>query len=88
LKNSGKNAPTVCRQTLAAARGKPLVIDADGLNLLDPEMLREAAAAPTAPTAVAVLTPHPAEAARLLKTTVSEVSCGSQARRIIVHCPP
>lgn len=47
---------------------KPLVIDADGLNLLadDLSLLKRR----TAPT---ILTPHPGEAARLLGTTVEKV---------------
>ncbi len=46
--------------------GKPLVLDADGLNLL---LARE----PRRFTQPAVLTPHPGEAARLLESTVAEV---------------
>ncbi|MBA8682531.1 NAD(P)H-hydrate dehydratase [Stenotrophomonas tumulicola] len=44
--------------------GKPLVVDADALNLLalDPQALPQA-----------VLTPHPGEAARLLETTTARV---------------
>jgi len=45
--------------------GKPLVLDADGLNLLAREPRRF--------TQPAVLTPHPGEAARLLGSTVAEV---------------
>ncbi|MBA2079065.1 NAD(P)H-hydrate dehydratase [Rhodanobacter sp. PCA2] len=45
--------------------GKPLVLDADGLNLLARESRRF--------TQPAVLTPHPGEAARLLESTVAEV---------------
>lgn len=45
--------------------GNPLVLDADGLNLLAKEPRRF-----TAPT---VLTPHPGEAARLLGCTVEQV---------------
>ncbi|MFK2899252.1 NAD(P)H-hydrate dehydratase [Dyella jejuensis] len=45
--------------------GKPLVLDADGLNLLAHEPHRFAAPA--------VLTPHPGEAARLLATTTPDV---------------
>ena len=50
--------------------GKPLVVDADALNLL--------AAAPRRLPADAVLTPHPGEAARLLSTSTREV----QAHRL------
>ncbi|MBM7125965.1 NAD(P)H-hydrate dehydratase [Dyella flava] len=45
--------------------GKPLVLDADGLNLLAREPRRF--------SAPAVLTPHPGEAGRLLGKTVAEV---------------
>lgn len=45
--------------------GKPLVLDADGLNLLAREPRRFAQPA--------VLTPHPGEAARLIGCTVAEV---------------
>ena len=51
------------------ARSKaPMVIDADGLNAIaaEPEMLSKA-------QAPLVLTPHPGEMARLLKTTVQDV---------------
>lgn len=54
----------------------PLVIDADGLNILAAHpVLAGRLAARTAPT---LLTPHPAEAARLLGTTTEEV----QANRV------
>jgi NAD(P)H-hydrate epimerase len=45
--------------------GKPLVLDADGLNLL--------AASPRALPSACVLTPHPGEAARLLGMTTSQI---------------
>ena len=45
--------------------GKPLVLDADGLNLL--------AAAPRALPPACVLTPHPGEAARLLGIATTEI---------------
>ena len=45
--------------------GKPLVLDADGLNLLAREPRQFGS-----PT---VLTPHPGEAARLLSTTIAEI---------------
>lgn len=55
----------------ALASGLPLVVDADALNLLAAyEGLREKLAARTAPT---LLTPHPAEAARLLELKTAEV---------------
>ncbi len=48
----------------ALAQGLPMVIDADGLNLL-----------PKSPKALemAVLTPHPGEAARMLRTSVADI---------------
>ncbi|WP_266168049.1 NAD(P)H-hydrate dehydratase [Dyella subtropica] len=49
----------------ALEAGKPLVLDADGLNLLAREPQRF--------TQAAILTPHPGEAARLLHSTASEV---------------
>src|SRR5690606_22339887 len=49
----------------ALRSGKPVVLDADALNLL--------ADAPGASPADAVLTPHPGEAARLLRTGAHEV---------------
>lgn len=51
--------------------GLPLVIDADGLNLLAQEQafMRKCAASP----APSLLTPHPAEAGRLLGTTADAV---------------
>jgi ADP-dependent NAD(P)H-hydrate dehydratase / NAD(P)H-hydrate epimerase len=55
------------RELFAAAMacGKPLIIDADALNLL--------AAGRQQPPAGAILTPHPGEAARLLGITSAEV---------------
>ncbi len=51
----------------AIAQGLPMVIDADALNLLSKS--------PKAPKALdmAVLTPHPGEAARLLRTSIAEI---------------
>ena len=46
------------------ASGKPLVLDADGLNLL---------AADPRPLPQAILTPHPGEAARLLGTDIASI---------------
>ncbi len=55
----------------ALAMGVPTVMDADALNLVGVHPpLRRALAARTAPT---VLTPHPAEAARLLATDTATV---------------
>ena len=53
---------------LLAHSKAPMVIDADGLNAIaaEPEMLSKA-------QAPLVLTPHPGEMARLLKTTVQDV---------------
>ena len=48
----------------AISSGKPMVVDADGLNLL--------AAAPTAKPNW-ILTPHPGEAARLLKCSTADI---------------
>ena len=50
--------------TAALAKRLPTVIDADGLNLLSKSSKTQE---------MAVLTPHPGEAARLLKTTVAEI---------------
>ncbi|MBI1395899.1 MAG: NAD(P)H-hydrate dehydratase [Betaproteobacteria bacterium] len=61
---------------LAVERDVPLVLDADGLNLVATEPTRAARVrVRSAPT---ILTPHPAEAARLLNTTVASI----QADRI------
>jgi NAD(P)H-hydrate epimerase len=49
----------------AVATGKPLVLDADALNLL--------AVAPQSLPPDAIITPHPGEAARLLGKSVAEV---------------
>jgi NAD(P)H-hydrate epimerase len=49
----------------AVASGKPLLLDADALNLL--------ATKPFALPADAIITPHPGEAARLLGTTTADV---------------
>lgn len=55
----------------AILRSAPLVVDADGLNLLGRvPQLKEALAARAAPT---VLTPHPAEASRMLGCTTAQV---------------
>ena len=56
---------------LALERELPLVLDADALNLIGAhDALREVCRARPLPT---VLTPHPAEAARLLQTTTGEI---------------
>jgi len=54
----------IWRRALGA--GRPLVLDADGLNLL-------AAADQPGPLPPAILTPHPGEAARLLACSVADV---------------
>ncbi len=55
----------------AVAEAVPLVLDADALNLIaSDKSLAQAVARRTAPT---IVTPHPAEAARLLGMTVDEV---------------
>ena len=65
----GERAETLVRAALAT--DLPCVLDADALNLIaeDPE-LRQACARRTADT---LLTPHPAEAARLLALPTAEV---------------
>jgi len=58
--------------------GKPLVLDADALNLL--------AASPRALPADAVLTPHPGEAARLLGSDVAAVQSDREgAARVLAE---
>jgi hydroxyethylthiazole kinase-like uncharacterized protein yjeF len=52
----------------AVASGTPMVLDADGLNLLASGAVRD-----THSGAVRVMTPHPGEAARLLACTTAEV---------------
>ena len=75
--SEGKNAARLLR--LALAHNRPLVIDADALNLVasNPSIgaAFEAYAAKHRANAgpQAILTPHPGEAARLLKTTSTKV---------------
>ena len=69
----GLGSDGAARELLAAALTTrvPLVLDADALNLLAAEKsIAQALAARDAPTA---LTPHPAEAARLLATTTAAI---------------
>jgi len=69
----GLGVDTEARSALAwsLARPRAIVIDADGLNLLAEESaLRTALRERTAPS---VLTPHPLEAARLLKISAQDV---------------
>jgi len=54
----------------ALSCGKPLVIDADGLNLLAQGLLAQGGRRLAAGT---ILTPHPGEAARLLGSTSSQI---------------
>lgn len=72
----GRSAEATAQIEMALRGPLPLLLDADALNALAEEgELRVALATREAPT---ILTPHPAEAARLLDTTVAEV----QAARI------
>ncbi len=71
---SGSRASSLLMQTLST--DLPLVVDADGLNIIGP--LTEASAlsallARRSQIAPTVLTPHPLEAARLMSVTTSEV---------------
>ena len=76
----GTEAAQVALIEAAAALDMPLLLDADALNLLASEgNLEIAIATRTAPT---LLTPHPAEAARLLDSSVAAV----QADRIAAAC--
>ncbi|GEM_PF-39491 len=54
--------------TVAASRNIPTVLDADGLYFL-PELAHELSQLPPL-----IITPHPGEAARLLQTTVAQIS--------------
>jgi len=64
----------------AIGKAQPLVLDADALNLVAREpVLQNALAARKNPT---LLTPHPAEAARLLACTTSDI----QADRVAAAC--
>lgn len=76
----GAGPAAVALLEAACARDLPLVLDADALNLLAREgNLEVAVASRSAPT---LLTPHPAEAARLLDSDVATV----QADRIAAAC--
>ncbi len=62
-------------RTLFSVHGSsPLVLDADGLNLLANEAVR-----PTWGQGLVVMTPHPAEAARLLGTSTEEIQADRPA---------
>jgi len=58
----------------------PLILDADALNLMACDALRKQALAQRA--SATVITPHPAEAARLLGVTVADVQAQRQASAI------
>jgi len=80
----GLGSSDAARALLASAVGRdvPLLLDADALNLVAAD--GSLAAALAARSGVAVLTPHPAEAARLLGSTTAEVQKDrvESARRI------
>jgi len=68
---AGGDHPARMALELAIAMPAPLVLDADGLNLLAQDLrLQDALRRRASPT---VLTPHPLEAARLLGTTTEQV---------------
>ncbi len=76
----GTDSAQIALLETAAALDLPLLFDADALNLLASEgNLKTAIATRQAPT---LLTPHPAEAARLLDCNVADV----QADRITAAC--
>lgn len=66
---TGSHAKTILRKALAA--DKPLVLDADALNLIGADASLAAMTAQR--TAATIMTPHPAEAARLLGITTTDV---------------
>ncbi len=67
----GTEAASASLLASAIERALPLLLDADALNLCSADAtLRQALTARAAPT---VLTPHPAEAARMLATTTASV---------------
>jgi len=72
----GQSAQAVELLRRAIAEPKPLIVDADGLNLLaaHPVFAKHLATR----SAATILTPHPAEAARLLATSTAEI----QANRV------
>ena len=69
-----KAVARLVRDVLAGA-GIPVVLDADGLNVIadDPKAALGAAKAPV------ILTPHPGEAARLLGTSVADIQADREA---------
>lgn len=69
----GMGTSTEARHTLkkVLAASSPLVLDADALNIIaDDDVLKNQLASRSTPT---LITPHPLEAARLLKATAREV---------------
>ncbi|MDF3935427.1 NAD(P)H-hydrate dehydratase [Pseudomonas citronellolis] len=68
----GRNAWGRCLLSAAASLELPQVWDADALNLLAERQVQR-------PNAALVLTPHPAEAARLLECTTAEVQADRAA---------
>jgi len=66
---TGGHAAAILRKALVA--GKPLVLDADALNLIGADTTLAAITAER--TAATLMTPHPAEAARLLAITTADV---------------
>jgi NAD(P)H-hydrate epimerase len=62
---TNEEIPALLEGILLAVRELPVLIDADGLNALDPDWLRERGIP-------AVLTPHPGELSRLIGQPVSE----------------
>lgn len=67
----GTDAVAISLVTAAIERDIPLVLDADGLNIVSKH--HELGVKLTTRSAATVLTPHPAEAARLLGRSTSEV---------------
>jgi len=65
---TGALAANALSELFVLRRGNPLVLDADGLNLLAQGEIR-----PTWGAGPVVLTPHPAEAGRLLAVATAEV---------------
>ena len=84
----GTSAEAKARVIEALNCQKPLILDADALNIIAADIkLQDMVLARRAPT---VLTPHPGEAARLLDCTVGEVQADREtaARRLagMYHC--
>jgi ADP-dependent NAD(P)H-hydrate dehydratase / NAD(P)H-hydrate epimerase len=78
----GEDAAHVLNVLLAHTHDQPLVLDADGLNLLATHaVLKDALHARSLP---AVLTPHPLEAARLLGCTTAQVQADRVAAAMAI----